>query len=101
MHGSILPQRQTREHVPVRESVLGVPVDVLSWTEATDRIFGWVLRRERRTICICNVHSIITARGDAAHTNAIKSADLVTPDGAPVAWMLRKKGHVGQERISG
>jgi N-acetylglucosaminyldiphosphoundecaprenol N-acetyl-beta-D-mannosaminyltransferase len=101
MHGSILPPRQTREHVPVRESVLGVPVDVLSWTEAIDRIFEWALRRESRTICICNVHSIVTARGDAAHTNAIKSADLVTPDGAPVAWMLRKKGHVDQERISG
>src|SRR5262245_24796591 len=101
MHGSILPPGQTREHVALRESVLGVPVDVLSWTEATDRIFGWARERESRAICICNVHSLITARGDAAHANAIKAADLITPDGAPVAWMLRKIGHVQQERISG
>jgi N-acetylglucosaminyldiphosphoundecaprenol N-acetyl-beta-D-mannosaminyltransferase len=101
MPGSMLPPRQTREHVPVRESVLGVPVDALSWTDAIDRIFGWARRHESKTICICNVHSITTARGDAAHANAIKTADLIAPDGAPVAWMLRKKGHLTQERISG
>jgi N-acetylglucosaminyldiphosphoundecaprenol N-acetyl-beta-D-mannosaminyltransferase len=85
----------------VREHVLSVPVDVLSWSEAADCIFGWALRRESRTVCICNVHSVVTARRIPAHADAIKGADLVTPDGAPVAWMLRKKGHSGQERING
>jgi N-acetylglucosaminyldiphosphoundecaprenol N-acetyl-beta-D-mannosaminyltransferase len=84
-----------------REHVLGTPVDVLSWSEAIDRVFEWALRRESRTVCICNVHSVMTARRDPAHAEAIRSADLVTPDGAPVAWMLRKKGHREQERISG
>jgi N-acetylglucosaminyldiphosphoundecaprenol N-acetyl-beta-D-mannosaminyltransferase len=84
-----------------REHVIGVPVDVLSWTEAVECIFGWARGRESRTVCVCNVHSVITARGNPAHANAIRSADLVTPDGAPVAWILRKKGHVDQERIAG
>jgi N-acetylglucosaminyldiphosphoundecaprenol N-acetyl-beta-D-mannosaminyltransferase len=84
-----------------REDVLGVPVDVLSWSEALDCIFGWALQPESRTVCICNVHSVTTARRNVAHIDAIKAADLVAPDGAPVAWMLRKKGHPGQERISG
>ncbi len=85
----------------IREPVLDVPVDVLRWDAAIDRIFEWAARRESRTVCACNVHSLVTARRNAAHANAIMSADLVTPDGAPVAWMLRKKGHGGQERISG
>ena len=84
-----------------REQVLGVPIDVLSWGEALDRIFGWALRRESRIVCFCNVHSVITARRNDAHIEAIETADLVTPDGAPVAWMLRRKGHTGQERIGG
>jgi N-acetylglucosaminyldiphosphoundecaprenol N-acetyl-beta-D-mannosaminyltransferase len=84
-----------------RELVLDVPVDVLPWTDAVERIFEWADRRESRTVCICNVHSLVTARRNATHADAIRSADLVTPDGAPVAWMLRKKGHRGQERISG
>jgi N-acetylglucosaminyldiphosphoundecaprenol N-acetyl-beta-D-mannosaminyltransferase len=85
----------------IREDVLSVPVDVLSWSEAVECIFGWALRRESRTVCICNVHSVVTARRTPSHADAIRCADLVTPDGAPVAWMLRNKGHSGQERISG
>ena len=81
--------------------VLGVAVDALTWTEAVDRIVGWALRRESRTVCICNVHSIMTARKTPEHAEAINSADLVTPDGAPVAWMLRKIGYRDQERING
>jgi N-acetylglucosaminyldiphosphoundecaprenol N-acetyl-beta-D-mannosaminyltransferase len=83
------------------ESVLGVQVDVLAWTEAVDRIFAWALRRESRSVYICNVHSIVTARRVTAHAIAINSADMTTPDGAPVAWMLRRKGHRYQERICG
>lgn len=84
-----------------REAVLGTPVDVLRGSEAAERIYEWAARRQSRTVCVCNVHSVITARRNAAHAEAIESADLVTPDGAPVAWMLRSKGHRGQERISG
>jgi N-acetylglucosaminyldiphosphoundecaprenol N-acetyl-beta-D-mannosaminyltransferase len=95
MSEAALSPGRTREHV------LGVQVDVLSWTQAVDRIFGWAHRQESKTVCICNVHSVVTARRDLAHADAVRSADLVTPDGAPVAWMLRKKGHGEQERISG
>src|SRR5262249_3983032 len=74
---------------------------VVSWAEAVDCVFGWALLHESKTVCICAVHSLITALQNPAHADAIWSADMVTPDGAPVAWMLRKKGHVDQERISG
>ncbi|HVC56958.1 MAG TPA: WecB/TagA/CpsF family glycosyltransferase [Stellaceae bacterium] len=83
------------------EPVLEVPVDVLRWSDAIERVFAWAARRESRTVCVCNVHSLVTARQNAAHASAMRSADLVTPDGAPVAWMLRQKGHIRQERISG
>ncbi len=32
---------------------------------------------------------------------AIASADMATPDGAPVAWMLRRQGAKAQQRVSG
>jgi N-acetylglucosaminyldiphosphoundecaprenol N-acetyl-beta-D-mannosaminyltransferase len=83
------------------ECVLGVPVSVVSWTEAVDCIFGWALRHQSKVVCVCNVHSVVTALRNLAHADAIRSADLVTPDGAPVAWMLNRKGHCDQERISG
>jgi N-acetylglucosaminyldiphosphoundecaprenol N-acetyl-beta-D-mannosaminyltransferase len=84
-----------------REHVLGVPVDLLNWGGAIERIFGWADRRESRAVCVCDVHSIVYSFGDTVHADAIRSADMVTPDGAPVAWVLRRKGHDAQHRVSG
>jgi N-acetylglucosaminyldiphosphoundecaprenol N-acetyl-beta-D-mannosaminyltransferase len=91
-----------RPDAPVRQRrpVIGIPVDVVRWNEAIERIFDWASRRESRAVCVCNVHNLVTARRNPAHAEAVRSADLVTPDGAPVAWMLRKHDR-GQERISG
>lgn len=85
----------------VREQVLDAPIDVLSWNSALERISTWSKNHESRYICITNVHSVVTATQDPAFGQIVQGADMVTPDGAPVAWMLRKLGHTSQERING
>jgi len=85
----------------VTAPVLGVPIDVLGWAQAVDRIGGWAAARESRVVCICNAHSVVTATRDPAFAQVLAKADLATPDGAPVAWMLRRLGHAGQPRING
>ncbi|MER9343896.1 WecB/TagA/CpsF family glycosyltransferase [Mesorhizobium sp. M0601] len=85
----------------VREQVLGVPVHALGLAQAVNCVFDWALRRESRTVFLCNAHSVVTARRNRAHAEAMDSADLVAPDGAPVAWMLRRQGHADQPRIAG
>ena len=85
----------------VRCHVLSAPIDVIDWEMAIQRISAWAMLRESRYVCITNVHSVVTAGQDAAFGQVISDADMVTPDGAPVAWMLRKLGHVKQERING
>ncbi|MEA2737291.1 MAG: N-acetylglucosaminyldiphosphoundecaprenol N-acetyl-beta-D-mannosaminyltransferase [Acetobacteraceae bacterium] len=84
-----------------RRPVLGIPVDVLDWSEALDRIFHWAHCNESKIVCVCDVNSITQALRNPAHREAIASADMVTPDGAPVAWLLRRKGYRDQGRISG
>ena len=86
-----------RQQVPV----LGVLVDVLDWSTAVERICEWAERRESRYVSICDAHSIVRASRDAVHGRHIRGADMVTPDGWPVAWMLRRFGHPRQERING
>lgn len=82
-------------------SVLGVRIDALSWAEALDRLLGWAQRRESRYVAICNAHVVVSAARDAAYREVIDGADMATPDGAPVAWMLRRQGYAGQVRING
>lgn len=81
--------------------VLDAFIDALTWDEALARISDWASRRESRYVCICNVHSVVTAHDDAAFRGVVNQADMATPDGMPVAWMLRKAGFAEQQRING
>ncbi len=82
-------------------SVLGAQIDALSWDAAMARLLGWARARESRYVTICNVHVVVSASRDAAYRDIINASDMATPDGAPVAWMLRRQGFANQPRISG
>jgi len=81
--------------------VLDTFIDAVDYPNTLDRISRWAAQKESRYVCICNVHSVVTARQVAAFGHVVNDADLATPDGAPVAWMLRRLGHVTQRRING
>jgi len=71
----------------------------MDWATALARISDWAAQRE--SLCICNVHSVVTAGQDADFGRVLAGADMATPDGAPVAWMLRRLGFPNQQRING
>lgn len=81
--------------------VLDVPIDALDLESCVELIAGWAARREARTVCACNVHSVVTAKRDPAFAAALQSADLCTADGAPIAWWLRRAGFPRQPRVAG
>jgi N-acetylglucosaminyldiphosphoundecaprenol N-acetyl-beta-D-mannosaminyltransferase len=81
--------------------ILEAYIDALSWDDAIKRIMRWGAARESRYVCICNVHSVVTTTQDIEFKMAINNADMSTPDGAPIAWALRRFGFRTQERING
>ena len=81
--------------------VLSSFISAVNWDDALNAISGWASRRDSRYICICNVHSVVTARQEVEFQKVINEADMATPDGMPVAWMLRMLGEKGQQRING
>jgi N-acetylglucosaminyldiphosphoundecaprenol N-acetyl-beta-D-mannosaminyltransferase len=85
----------------VTGNVLGVEIDSMSWLATLSRLHDWAKRRESRYVCICNVHSVVTASQDESFSLIVNAADMATPDGEPVAWMLRRLGNLGQQRING
>lgn len=78
-----------------------VPINVVDWNQIHSIIDDWATQKTGRYICICNAHSIATARQDGLFREALLNADLTTPDGAPIAWMMRRLGQKQQVRISG
>jgi N-acetylglucosaminyldiphosphoundecaprenol N-acetyl-beta-D-mannosaminyltransferase len=81
--------------------VLGTPIDVLDWETAIDRISRWATAKESRYVCICNAHSCVIANQNPDIGRSLANADTATPDGAPVAWMMRRLGFPNQQRING
>jgi N-acetylglucosaminyldiphosphoundecaprenol N-acetyl-beta-D-mannosaminyltransferase len=81
--------------------VIEVFIDAISWNEATVKLLDWAAARESRYVCLCNVHVVVTACQDTEVRGIVNSADMATPDGMPVAWVLRLIGFSGQERING
>lgn len=82
-------------------NVIGTFIDALDWTKVLETIIHWGRSHESRTVCLCNVHSSVTARSDQELANALSLSDMVLPDGAPVAWVLRQSGFPSQTRIAG
>lgn len=81
--------------------ILGSFIDAVSWSEAEERVKKWSLDKQSRYVCICNVHVVVTAYSDLRLRQVVNVADMATPDGMPLAWVLRRCGHSGQERVNG
>ena len=81
--------------------VIGSAVDVLDYHYAIKCISNWSSLNQSRYVCITNVHSIVTASQDREFSKVLAQADMCTPDGTPVAWLMRKLGHKDQVRVNG
>ena len=84
-----------------RHDVIGAPIDVVYWGGAVATLLRWAAAGESRYVCACNVHSVVTAQSDERLAASVRGADMVLPDGAPVAWLMRKSGYTAQQRVSG
>lgn len=81
--------------------VLNTHVNALGWNEVLDMVSNWAINGESRCVCLCNVHSAVTAQTDYEFSSVLSQSDLVLPDGMPIAWVLRSRGFKSQPRISG
>jgi len=50
---------------------------------------------------VATVHSVMEAWDDPGFRQVLNAADLVTPDGMPLVWMLRRLGYPDQQRVYG
>ena len=82
-------------------SVLHVRVHALAQGEVLACLTRWAEDCESRYVCLCNVHVVVTANQQPALSRAVNGADLGLPDGAPIAWVLRRMGFPQQRRIAG
>jgi N-acetylglucosaminyldiphosphoundecaprenol N-acetyl-beta-D-mannosaminyltransferase len=81
--------------------ILGARIDPTSYESATTQVLKWAQHRESRYICVANVHTVMEAYDSPEFQDVVNAADLVTPDGIPLVWILRCLGYPQQERVYG
>lgn len=81
--------------------VLSSFIDATGLAEAASRLLAWSVAGEKRYACACSVHSVVTALRAPELAAALAGASLNVPDGAPVAWALRRQGFPAQRRVPG
>ncbi len=81
--------------------VLDFPITALRLNDQAETILQWALAHESKTVCVANVHMLMEAYWNPEFGNILKSADIVTPDGMPLVWMMRQMGARQQDRVAG
>jgi N-acetylglucosaminyldiphosphoundecaprenol N-acetyl-beta-D-mannosaminyltransferase len=81
--------------------VLGVKISAVDPHRAEEVIADMIVRRQKGYVCVAPVSTVMDGQKDPAYRQIINSADMVTPDGAPIAWLGRLAGHEHVRRTYG
>jgi N-acetylglucosaminyldiphosphoundecaprenol N-acetyl-beta-D-mannosaminyltransferase len=84
-----------------RVNVLGVGISVLNMPAALAAIADAVRARRKGYICVTGVHGVMEAQSDENFRRILNRAFLCTPDGMPMVWMGKSKGHAKMSRVYG
>ena len=81
--------------------ILGMKVDPTSYAEASRTIIDWSREGASRYVCVATVNNVMEAFDSETFRLAMNDADIVTPDGVPLVWGLKRLGCPGATRVYG
>jgi N-acetylglucosaminyldiphosphoundecaprenol N-acetyl-beta-D-mannosaminyltransferase len=85
----------------IRSPVFDVDCFVGDLDAAVDAVIRRALSGDGGVACFANAHVLATSQRNEPLKSVLRSAWAVFPDGAPVAWLQRRSGHLAARRIAG
>jgi N-acetylglucosaminyldiphosphoundecaprenol N-acetyl-beta-D-mannosaminyltransferase len=87
---------------PARFAVLGAPIHAVQIPDVIQHIESWIRdRKSGRFIAVTGMHGVSESAKDPRFREILESASLVVPDGMPLVWLGRWKGHNLRRRVYG
>ena len=84
------------------ERILGHRVDPVSRVAAADAVVERALGGGPGAyVCLTNVHTTVESQRSSALRRAVDDSFLSVPDGMPLTWILRRRGHPATEKVTG
>ena len=84
-----------------RTSIVGVQVNATNMDVTLASLNTWVNGTDHHYICVAPAHSIMECVSNPLLLKVFNEADMVTPDGMAVVWLLQLKGHESVRRVYG
>jgi len=81
--------------------VINLPITALPLREQIEIILDWANHFESKTVCVANVHMLMEAHNKPAFATVLRNADMVSPDGMPLVWIMKLMGAYWQDRVAG
>ena len=84
-----------------RQKIVSMPVDPVNRLDVSSIVSKWIDHPQGRYICVSNVHMSMECWDNAEFSTVVENADLVVPDGKPIALALKLLGQTQAEQIRG
>jgi exopolysaccharide biosynthesis WecB/TagA/CpsF family protein len=95
-------RQETVPGLAKRFDVLGVPVNATQIPEVIEAMKQWIGEHNHcHAIAVTGMHGVMEAQHDRAFKDVLNAADVVVPDGMPLVWLGRLRGHRLRRRVYG
>lgn len=102
MQSKISVLEQTADvNEPPRLDIIGSQVTAAPFDVLVALILDWAKQRNSKSVCVANTHMLVEAYQQPSFRKVLQQADMVTPDGMPLVWMLKLMGVKNQDRVAG
>ena len=81
--------------------VLSTPIHPLHLKQAREILLERVSSKQKTSCIFRDVHGVVRCQDDPAFLEAHQKATLVCPDGMPLVWIARRRGHQEAGRVYG
>src|SRR5438105_626791 len=84
-----------------KSAVFNSKISTGSYAEFIREIFQLVKYKVPSYVCFANVHMVVEAHRDPGFQRVLNGANIVTPDGKPVAIAMKMINKQDQDRVCG
>ena len=84
-----------------RVNILGVGISALNMDTAIAAIDDYIASREPHYVCVSAVHNVMESQVHPELRDVYRNSALMLPEGMPLVWLSKLKGHRDVGRVGG
>jgi N-acetylglucosaminyldiphosphoundecaprenol N-acetyl-beta-D-mannosaminyltransferase len=84
-----------------KQFLISMPISTGTYKEFISSIIRLAKSRTSSYVCVANVHMVVEAKKSETFANYVSNADIITPDGMPIAKAMKSLYGIDQDRVAG